>query len=332
MDQHHSSHRSSKYQTAHNTVAQNLEASSWHSCTRKSPPAPRIPKDHAPTRISRAIPPTPKTSHLAIAKPPEIAHVLRIAKYLDPVSRMSLKYTSQYLYHSLKYTIASELWYPKRRSTPTLGPNGQVRDSIPGETERQKRKTVDPARQRRLRWLTLLMKDGLFGDGKSICAPCLSVHEDSLFLPSELENPDRERECLVFTGKVWICPHLQLRYDEVTLSKPRPSRPHPHYSDLQYFATDPKGKNPAAKLESSQPSCTVEAQPQLSSAEAKRAHRRAKQDITNLLGTTPVSKINQECHHCASMHVTTTSFTKSRGRCPIMHLRPHILARASLEK
>lgn len=134
-----------------------------------------------------------------------------------------------------------------------------------------------------------------------------------------------------FTGKVWICPHLQLRYDEVTLSKPRPSRPHPHYSDLQYFATDPKGKKPAAKLESSQPSCTIEAQPQLSSAEAKRAHRRAKQDTTNLLGTTPVSKINQECHHCASMHVTTTSFTKSRGCFPIMHLRPHILARASTQ-
>ena len=135
---------------------------------------------------------------------PEIAHVLRVAEYLDPVSRTSLKYTSQYLHHGLRYTIASELRYPKPRPKPTLGPNSQVRDSIPGEAAGQKRTTVNPAHERRLRLLTLLVKDGLFGDGESICAPCLSVHKDSLFFPSELEKPDREREFLGLTGKVWI--------------------------------------------------------------------------------------------------------------------------------
>ena len=141
--------------------------------------------------------------------------ILSVYHSLDPISRLCLRYTSRILYYSLTYTPFSELGSGRKFQCLVR----QTRDS--GSRQRERRKPLRPThkdarRRSRIQLLQLLMKDDVFGQHTSICSACLAVHQNSLFLPQQLEeNDDWNRQCLGHTGVVWICPHRELRYQNI---------------------------------------------------------------------------------------------------------------------
>lgn len=146
--------------------------------------------------------------------PIDIELVRRVARYLDPVSRLCLCYTCSSLFKGLQFQAEAELGkLPK--GPPRLV--SQTRDSGPHTDKGKKAPQYDLKREGRLQLLRLLHKDRrLFGKGTSVCGACLDAHRDTLFLASELKKPDAQRSCLGLTGKVWVCPHRSLTYEQVT--------------------------------------------------------------------------------------------------------------------
>lgn len=148
---------------------------------------------------------------------PPINLVLQVAEHLDPVSRLCFRYTSLNLFKGLPFRVESELGKRPDGSSKLVN---QVRDSGPRINQGKRAPQYDLKREGRLQLLRHFLKDGFFGDQKSICGACLDVHGDALFLPVELGKSDAERSCLGLTGKVWVCPHVSLTYEQVTCKNP----------------------------------------------------------------------------------------------------------------
>ena len=63
--------------------------------------------------------------------------------------------------------------------------------------------------------LCLLDRDGKLSSHKAICYACSNTHDKSAFTPESLDKVNTERKCLGVTGRVWICPHFSLSFEQI---------------------------------------------------------------------------------------------------------------------
>ena len=185
-----------------------------HSNTRERAEEPPPGYSELPPQNSQPLPAYSRRTNRRSRQNPPSHLALRVARYLDPVSRLCLRYTCRSLFESLPLQVESELGSRPGGSSRLVS---QVRDSGPRTKKSKRAPQYDLKREGRLQLLRYFFKDGFFGDEKSICGACLKVHKDAFFLPVELEKSDAERSCRALTGKLWICPHISLTYKQVTL-------------------------------------------------------------------------------------------------------------------
>ena len=74
----------------------------------------------------------------------------------------------------------------------------------------------DPAfvRRERLRLLCMLVRDRPIS-GMAICGGCIRIHHVSAFTLGELVQGPTKRQCFGRIGRLWICPHKTLTFDEL---------------------------------------------------------------------------------------------------------------------
>ena len=66
----------------------------------------------------------------------------------------------------------------------------------------------------RLELRSMLDRDGRIPSSKRFCSGCETAHDSSLFPISSLAQLSTERRCLGTAGRVWICPHQTVDYDQ----------------------------------------------------------------------------------------------------------------------
>ena len=212
MGQHHSISNAEKSKAKTSVTREDIQKKSPITKQETKARDKKVPQDPPPAYSPRV----PR-----LYSPDELVH--KVAQYLDPVSKLCLRYTSRHLFQCFKLKKNPELGSLLAASAASSRLVSQIRDSGPRARESRRAPQYDLKREGRLQLLRHLLKDGFFGDGKAICGACLAVHEDGLFLPVELEKGDAERRCKGLTGKVWVCPHRSLTYEQVTLRNPIPT-------------------------------------------------------------------------------------------------------------
>ena len=119
-------------------------------------------------------PPIPNLQYL----PAEV--VDEIAKYMSPLSKLSLRYTCHRFRHYFSITIQSM----QKRISPKSNSN-----------TRERNQWYD--------FLCMLERDQCIS--QLVCSVCCQTHHTSLFSKiAQLESP---RKCLASMGEPWICPH-----------------------------------------------------------------------------------------------------------------------------
>lgn len=72
-------------------------------------------------------------------------------------------------------------------------------------------------RLERLEFLCMLERDGQISHSGLICSACCTTHEVEFFSEDALHQESRIRQCLGRVGRVWICPHATIGYDQLEL-------------------------------------------------------------------------------------------------------------------
>lgn len=137
--------------------------------------------------------------------------ILEIAKSLGPVPSVALNYTCRYFSRVLSPSAATQDFKVQLRSA-------RLEESFklcvpPYNAERL---------AQRLELLSLLDRDGFLSPTTSICSGCAKIHDKSSFSSESLMQPSCERQCLGLTGRVWICPHTTLNYEQINTEEEYP--------------------------------------------------------------------------------------------------------------
>lgn len=131
--------------------------------------------------------------------------LLCIVAYLEPVSFLSLGCTGQFFSRLLDVSINDLLGCPSGR----LNRSGSVYwNSGPQGSQRSDRLQV----------LLMLERDASEKGTKAVCSFCASMHDKSYFSPESIKEPGVKHGCLGATGRLWLCPHVQLSYHAVSTS------------------------------------------------------------------------------------------------------------------
>ena len=69
-------------------------------------------------------------------------------------------------------------------------------------------------RKQRLRLLCMLVRDKPVS-GKAICSGCARLHHNTSFTIEELVKSPTKRQCFGRIGRLWICPHKTLNFDDL---------------------------------------------------------------------------------------------------------------------
>ena len=120
----------------------------------------------------------------------------RITDFLRPSSALSFTYTCKRFY--TECGISSE---------GLLGARNLARDAA-------------FIRRERLRLLCMLMRDRPMS-GMAICSGCIKIHHVSAFTALELVQGPTKRQCFGRIGRLWICPHKTLTFDDLKACQKR---------------------------------------------------------------------------------------------------------------
>ena len=95
-------------------------------------------------------------------------------------------------------------------------------------------------RAERLKLLCMLERDGLIPQFKYICSVCSTMHATTFFSEDALRQSSRKRECLGHVGRLWVCPHEHVTFDQLN-HRPSPldgEGAHQCFSAGGVYATD----------------------------------------------------------------------------------------------
>ena len=126
--------------------------------------------------------------------------ILEIAGYLPPSGYMSLSYSCRRIRNGMGASIEHVLGDKTpigRRSTAALS------------VEMRNVRSLE-----RIEWRGMLDRDNDLPFPKAYCSRCRRTHDRSLFSIESLTQPSTERCCLGSAGRLWICPHRSLDYDQ----------------------------------------------------------------------------------------------------------------------
>ena len=134
--------------------------------------------------------------------------ILEIVGYLAPSGQISLSYSCRQIRKktgaSLAYILGEE----------------ESRASLSGSALSVESRNIRSLERLELR--SMLDRDGRIPSLEKFCVGCEAVHCSSLFPISSLIQVSTERlwtRCLGTTGRVWICPHQTIDYDQAANSK-----------------------------------------------------------------------------------------------------------------
>ena len=126
--------------------------------------------------------------------------LLEITALLPRVYLMSLSYTNSYFRRSLDCSITKVLgWSPSRELYCC----------------RELVLATRAFKARRMELLCLLDQDGLIHQDQMICSACTKTHWKSQFTTESIDKGNTERKCAGMAGRVWLCPHVVLSYEQV---------------------------------------------------------------------------------------------------------------------
>lgn len=114
----------------------------------------------------------------------------RITDFLRPSSAISFTYTCKRFYTECGISSAD-----------LLG-------------DRRLSKDAASIRRERLRLLCMLVRDRPVA-GKAICSGCVKIHHNTAFTIEELVKSPTKRQCFGRIGRLWVCPHKTLTYDDL---------------------------------------------------------------------------------------------------------------------
>ncbi len=114
----------------------------------------------------------------------------RITDFLKPSSALSFTYTCKRFYTECGISSADLLGHRKLAESATL------------------------VRKERLRLLCMLMRDRPVA-GKAICSGCIKLHHNTSFTTEELIKASNKRQCFGRIGRLWICPHKTLNFNDL---------------------------------------------------------------------------------------------------------------------
>ena len=131
--------------------------------------------------------------------------ILEIAGYLAPSGQISLSYSCRQIRNktgaSLAYILGEE-----ESTAPFLGSALSVESRNIRSLER-------------LELRSMLDRDGRIPSLKKFCVGCETAHCNSLFPISSPTQISTARRCLGIIGRVWICPHQTVDYDQAAKTK-----------------------------------------------------------------------------------------------------------------
>ena len=130
--------------------------------------------------------------------------LLHIQSHLPPSSKVLLNHVHRRFYRSLDYSMedfVSEYAQPRIRSI-FLDPS--ERDAAHSKLSELSK------------LLCMLDRDHLIRKSRAVCGVCCSVHQTSLFSTTELQKDSTIRQCLGREGRLWVCPHTVLSYDDLS--------------------------------------------------------------------------------------------------------------------
>ena len=114
----------------------------------------------------------------------------RITHFLRPSSALAFTYTCKRFY--TECGISSE---------DLLGAKALAKDAI-------------FVRKERLRLLCMLFRDRPIS-GMAVCSGCVKTHHVNAFTIGELVQGPTKRQCFGRVGRLWICPHKTLTFDDL---------------------------------------------------------------------------------------------------------------------
>ncbi len=131
--------------------------------------------------------------------------ILDIAGYMTPSGQISLSYSCRQIRIKMGASLAHILG--EEESMAPLS-------SSPLSVESRNIRSLEPLELR-----SMLDRDGRIPSLKRLCFGCETPHDSSLFPTSSLAKLGTERRCLGSTGRVWICPHQIVDYDQAANPK-----------------------------------------------------------------------------------------------------------------
>lgn len=126
--------------------------------------------------------------------------ILGVAEYLAPKDQISLYYSCRRIQERMVASLTHIL--AKEESMTSLS-NSAL------SVESRNKRVLE-----RLKLRSVLDRDGRNSSLKTFCGGCEAAHDSSLFSISSLKQLSTERRCLGNAGRVWICPHHIVDYDQ----------------------------------------------------------------------------------------------------------------------
>lgn len=114
----------------------------------------------------------------------------RITDFLKPSGALSFIYTCKRFYTECGISSAD-----------LLGERSLAKDAV-------------FVRKEKLRLLCMLWHDWPIA-GKAICSGCVKVHHNTSFTTEELIKSAKKRQCFGRVGRLWICPHKTLNFEDL---------------------------------------------------------------------------------------------------------------------
>lgn len=131
--------------------------------------------------------------------------ILDVAEYMALSGQISLSYSCR--------QIRKKMGAPLTHILTKEEPMASLSDSALSVESRNIRSLE------RLELRSMLDRDGRIPSSKRLCVGCEAAHDSSLFPILSLKQLSTERRCLGSAGRVWICPHQTVDYDQAANSK-----------------------------------------------------------------------------------------------------------------
>ena len=138
--------------------------------------------------------------------------ILLIATHLSQIELLSWSYTCRFFCRTLDTSTLLAKSKVCQGYLYLLNYNGV---HLPSSV---KRPAIRPGIVQHLDILNLLDRDGFLSPTKAICRPCANTHDRSRFSSTALKLPNYMRQCLGLEGRLWVCPHVHLSYEDVSQS------------------------------------------------------------------------------------------------------------------